>query len=102
MLLGFLLRSALLGASLYSHNYLHPQNGLLINPTLPIRLPLSPVKMPLAERGRLVSGLPLFTQLPRRGLLGNRERIFIRGCIKVPAPKVRDRGERALSLGPNE
>jgi len=30
----------------------------------------------------------LFTRLPVRGSLGNRERIFMRGCIKVPAPKV--------------
>ena len=27
------------------------------------------------------------------------ERIFMRRCIKVPAPKVRDRGERALCPG---
>jgi hypothetical protein len=45
--------------------------------------------------------LPLFTELPRGGLLGNRERIFMRRRIKVPAPKVRDWGERALSTGPN-
>src|SRR5918994_886364 len=36
MLLRFLLRSALLGASLYSHNYLHPQNGLLSRAGLPL------------------------------------------------------------------
>ena len=35
----------------------------------------------------------LFVHLPRGGLLGNRERIFMRGCIKVPAPKVHDRGK---------
>jgi hypothetical protein len=46
-------------------------------------------------------GLPLFTLLPRRRVLGNRMRIFVRRYIKVPAPKVRDRGERAPSPGPN-
>jgi hypothetical protein len=44
---------------------------------------------------------PLFTLLPRSKILGNCERIFMRGCIKVPAPTVRDRCERAHSPGPN-
>ncbi len=34
-----------------------------------------------------IGRVPLLTQLPRRHLLGNRQRIFMRGCIKVPAPK---------------
>jgi hypothetical protein len=29
------------------------------------------------------------------------ERIFMRGCIKVPAPEVRGRSERVLSPDPN-
>src|SRR5918997_5084067 len=52
--------------------------------------------------------LPLFTELPRGNVLGNwalsrpgreRERIFIQGCIKVPAPGVSDRGKTAHSSG---
>jgi hypothetical protein len=42
----------------------------------------------------------MFTELLRGGLLGNRERFFMRGCINGPASKVRDRGERALSPDP--
>jgi hypothetical protein len=43
----------------------------------------------------------LSTELSRGSLLGNRERVFMRGCIKVLAPKVLEWGERALSPGPS-
>jgi hypothetical protein len=33
--------------------------------------------------------------------IGSSERIFMRGCIKVPAPEMLDRGETAHSPGPN-
>ena len=38
--------------------------------------------------------------LYKKMLLGNRARIFIRGCIKVPAPGVLDRGKTVYSPGP--
>ena len=38
------------------------------------------------------------TQLQDDQVAG-RERIFMRRCIEVPTPKVRDRSERALSRG---
>ncbi len=52
---------------------------------------------------RLLAPLPGIpdNEYRTRHLLGNRERFFMRGSIKVLAPKVPDRGERALSPGPN-